>query len=168
MNRLIHPRIHIRDRSRDELLRRENHDTFMISGETDLKVNISIVWFEATLRCISQAICDYNRYRTNKRIALLLSSLREFVKLYQNRGNSSRDVQRYVGLYFSRKSRVESSVWNEESSYTARLYIFELGLPNINSVCTMLQKIWSIIRGRNKRKMKRITKEKNEISPCRS
>lgn len=65
------------DRVIEKLLRRENHDTFMISGETDLKVNISIVWFEATLRCISQAIWDYNRDRTNKRIALLLSSLRE-------------------------------------------------------------------------------------------
>lgn len=125
MNRLIWSSYsYSRDRSRDELLRRENHDTFMISGETDLKVNISIVWFEATLRCISQAICDYNRYRTNKRIALLLSSLREFVKLYQNRGNSSRDIQRYVGLYFSRKSRVESSVWNRRVElYSSTLYI---------------------------------------------
>lgn len=142
----------------------------MIPSETGLWANISTVSFEATLSCISQAIWNYNRHRTNQRIVLLLPYPRKvltFAKLYQNRGNNSRDVleRRDTGLdyIFQEISRVESSVWNEESTYTTRLialvssgmyiyiYIFELGLANINSVYTMLQRVWSIIKGRNKR-----------------
>lgn len=89
---------------------------------------ISTVSFEATLSCISQAIWNYNRHRTNQRIVLLLPYPRKvltFAKLYQNRGNNSRDVleRRDTGLdyIFQEISRVESSVWNEESTYTTRL-----------------------------------------------